>query len=225
MQKETRLNNRNLRLNLRSEADESVFYEIFTQREYNVLDEIIKKATSPIVDIGAHIGLFSLYANSLNEAQQIFAYEPEEENFKALKEHLKLNDTKNINIKNVAVTAQEGTVLLCISPDSHNHSIIEIENATRTIKVPSTTLKKIVEKLGHVSLLKMDCEGAEFEILESTPLEFLNKIDNIYIEYHTYTEEMNPSLLKIALDKAGFHTSQCESRYDARFGFILAKRK
>lgn len=225
MQKETRLNNKNLRLNLRSEADESVFYEIFTQREYNILDEIINKAANPIVDIGAHIGLFSLYANALNETQQIFAYEPEEENFKAFKEHLKINNTKNVNAKNVAVTSQEGTVMLCVSPDSHNHSIIEIENKLKTIKVPSTTLKKIIEKLGHISLLKMDCEGAEFEILESTPPEILKEIDSIYIEYHSYTEDMNPKRLKIALDKALYHTSQCESRYDKRFGFILAKRK
>lgn len=225
MSKEIHFKDKKLKLDLKSEADESVFYEIFTQCEYNVLDEIIKKANAPIIDIGAHIGLFSLYANILNPNVQIFAYEPEEENFKTLKEHLKLNDTKNINIKNLAVTAQEGTVMLCISPDSHNHSIIQIENGLKTVKVPSTTLKKIVEKVGHISLIKMDCEGAEFEILESTPNEILKEIDNIYIEYHTYSEEMNPKRLRNALDKAGFRTSEYTSRYDARFGFILAKKQ
>ncbi|EKE19063.1 MAG: hypothetical protein ACD_9C00154G0002, partial [uncultured bacterium] len=74
-------NKRKLSILLNSDADESVFHEIFTERDYQKIEPHIKNAKTLIVDIGAHIGLFSLYANVLNPNIKILSYEPEENNF------------------------------------------------------------------------------------------------------------------------------------------------
>ena len=70
---------------LPGEADESVFDEVFRDREYRMVDSIISKAKT-IFDVGAHIGLFSVYAGVLNPSARIMAFEPSEVNFALMKD-------------------------------------------------------------------------------------------------------------------------------------------
>jgi len=223
-----KIGHKNIQIELFSDADASVFFEVFEEHEYNVLDDIIKNADTPIVDIGAHIGLFSIYVHALNEEVAIFAYEPEPHNFKRLKDNIKKNNVLNVYPKNLAVAAQAGKRLLYISPDSHNHSFIEIEDHDESQIVYTTTLEQIYEKLQKVSderkyaLLKIDCEGAEYEIIESAEIKHLKKFENIYIEYHEYNDEFKKELIIQKLKEAKFNVSYKISNYDKRFGFIFA---
>ncbi|MFA6992025.1 MAG: FkbM family methyltransferase [Candidatus Gracilibacteria bacterium] len=216
-------NNKAVSLILRTDADESVFNEVFIERDYKSLEEIIKKAKNPIVDIGAHIGVFCVYTRTLNEGAPLFAYEPETENFKTLKENLKLNHLeKTVIIKNTAVTGKEEIRELYIKQDSHNHSLLNFGENIGETKVQTTTLQKILQKTGSCDLLKMDCEGAEFEILKSMSSEDFKKIKNIYIEYHEYSSDLKSIELKQILEQNGFKTKLTPSHYDRQMGFILA---
>lgn len=208
---------------LNTDADKSVFYEVFEARDYQVLDQIIKSAKNPVLDVGAHIGFFSIYAAVLNPTAKIFAFEPEEKNFVLLKENLKFNKIENVVVKNLAVAASEGQRKLYLSEDSHNHSLIEIGGAREKF-VQTQTLEKILErnKIEKCSLIKLDVEGAEFEILEN--FELFGKIENFYIEYHKYSPEMDPNRLEKIFKSNGFKVSGNISKYDKRFGFILAGR-
>jgi len=219
------------KLNLRSEADESVFREIFLDRDYMVLDDIISEASDCILDIGAHIGLFSMYVRGLNENIKLFAYEPAPENFLAMKEHFKDNHIDGVLAKNVAVTGKDGDTVLFLSEDSHNHSVLRFfQKIMKEVKVPTVSMAKIFErdlvKQGVTScdLVKMDCEGAEFEILPSISPEVFKKIGSFYIEYHEYLPKNGRMDLVKILQKNGFKTRVVESRYDKKFGFILAYR-
>lgn len=225
MIKRAKILNKGILINAISDADSSVFEEIFTDREYNILDDKIKNAKSLIVDIGAHIGCFSVYAATLNSNAKILAFEPDEGNYKLLKENLHLNNVKNVQPKNVAVTAEEGTRTINISKDSHNHSFYNAENKLSEKKVQTTTLRKILKNDAHADLLKIDCEGAEFEILRNLSEEDFKKVRTIYIEFHEFDDSMNRLELKMILEKNGFQTRISQSRYDDRFGFILAETK
>ena len=229
MKKELTFNKKSLVLTLLSDADNSVFNEIFTEREYSLLDPIIQKATSGIIDIGAHIGLFSIYARTLNQNVPIFAFEPEPENYKLLKENLKQNRVQGITAKSLAVSAKIGSITLNISPDSHNHSIILPSPSEKILQVQSTTLERTLSQYfqnqQRCDLIKMDCEGAEFEIIATTPPETFAKINAFYIEYHEYTPEMRKDSIKSTLQKHGFKTQIHQSHYDRRMGFILAVRQ
>lgn len=229
MTREYKFGRQVLKLNLRSKADESVFREVFLDRDYMVLDDIISEASGVILDVGAHIGLFSVYVRGLNDNVKIFAYEPEPVNFSAMKEHFKENHVEGVVAKNVAVTAKDGETVLYLSEDSHNHSIWNFfKKEVKQVKVPTVSMRKIFEKdLGRrgvqfCDLVKMDCEGAEFEILESMDDNLFKKIGSFYIEYHEYIDGKKKEELVKILQRHGFKARVSGSRYDKRLGFIFA---
>lgn len=231
MTREYKFGRQVFKLNLNSEADESVFHEIFVDRDYMVVDDIVGEASGVILDIGAHIGLFSMYARGLNDNVKIFAYEPAPENFAAMKAHFKENHIDGVTVKNVAVTGNDGETVLFLSEDSHNHSIWNLFGSKmKQVKVPTVSMAKIFERdlvkqgILFCDLVKMDCEGAEFEILESMSVEVFKKIGSFYIEYHEYVDgKKNDQLVKI-LQKNGFKVRVTKSRYDNKLGFIFAYR-
>ncbi|MFH1284865.1 MAG: FkbM family methyltransferase, partial [Candidatus Peregrinibacteria bacterium] len=194
-----------------------------------ILDPAIISAKSCIIDIGGHKGMFAIYARCLNEKVPIFVYEPEEENFRDLKENLKINHLKDIYPHSQAVTGHNGEGVLYISPDSHNHSFIPYSPDAPSKKVNTTKLETIFDRLAKKGIttcdvLKVDAEGAEFEIFAATPPEILKKCGTIIIEYHNYQPGHNETTLKNHLTTAGFRVKSFPSRYDKRFGLIYAGR-
>lgn len=224
MIKKIKINGRELTVDLREEADESVFREIFLDKDYRIVDQIIVNAKAPILDIGGHIGLFSIYAATLNPHVTIFTFEPEEKNYQHLKNHLKTNNIKNVQTKMLAVSDKEEEGQLFISDDSHNHSLVSGD--AKSQKVSMTTLARLIEKnhLERISLAKIDCEGAEYQIILSSPDEVLKKIDNFYIEYHIYKPEMNPQKISQKLQNLGYKVKQSPSSYSKDLGFIFATK-
>jgi hypothetical protein len=51
--------------------------------------------------------------------------------------------------------------------------------------VQAVTLADLLTPIDRCALLKLDCEGAEFEILEALPSALASRIDQIAMEYHT----------------------------------------
>ncbi len=207
---------------LESEADQSVFEEVFVDRDYRVIDDVIEKASGLIIDAGAHIGCFSVYASIQNPRAKILAYEPEERNFASLKENLKMNGCKNVDAKNLAIWKEEGEKELFLSEDSHNHSFFA-DGAAK--KVHCTTLDKVLNKRWkdwRCELVKLDVEGAEFEILENLQKEVFEKVKVWCIEYHEYGDFKSQRLVAI-LQKNGLKVKIFPSRYDSRMGLIIAR--
>jgi FkbM family methyltransferase len=226
--KSIKINGKILEMKVLTDADESVFNEIFIEKEYRVLDGVIKNAKSLILDIGAHIGFFSIYASVINPNVQIMAFEPDERNFLLLKENLKLNHIKNVTVKNVAVWGNLGTHDLFLSEDSHNNSLCEFlpNKSGLTKSVNTTTLEKILTHNKKCDLVKMDCEGSEEEILKNTNNSTFDKIENFYLEYHDYLGTNLKENLKKVFNMNGFGSLKTTpSSYDKRFGFIEARRK
>lgn len=142
-----------------------------------------------VIDIGAHIGLFSLFASQYCKNGKIFSYEPIKENYNLLKENIEVNKIENIISFNSAVSKQTNKLKIFINSDDSAHSIFESEK--NFIEVDSTTIKSIFDKnkIKNCNLLKFDCEGAEYQIIESIPKEYFFKIEKMIIEYHLANEK------------------------------------
>mgnify|MGYP006429022745 CR=1 FL=1 len=166
---------------------------VWLAQDYEVPGFSIKKEDI-VIDIGAHIGLFSLFASQYCKNGKIFCYEPIEKNFGILKKNIELNKIKNVIYFNSAVSNQLNKLKIFIDSDDSAHSIFKSDK--NFIEVNSTTIKSIFDenKIKNCNLLKLDCEGSEYQIIESIPKEYFLKIDKMIIEYHIANE--NPELYK-----------------------------
>ncbi|MBN1761699.1 MAG: FkbM family methyltransferase [Methanomicrobia archaeon] len=143
-----------------------------------------------VVDIGAQIGIFSCLAAKY--ADKVIAIEPHPVNFSLLRENMRLNNQRNIVPSQMAVSGKNGVQTLFLSEQgTADHSLIPFDTES-LIEVTTCTLERLIEsyELESISLLKMDCEGCEYEVLNSSR-KLLNRIDRLVLEsHHGYTEEL-----------------------------------
>ncbi len=168
--------------------------------EYALVDQIEKdfKEGDIIIDIGGHVGMFSLYLAKKFPFIKIYAFEPAFENWRNFKRNIKLNNVTNIILYHLAVTGDGKNVKLQYDPNSNwgvstveqvNCSHRETSYKKETVK--SITLDQIFAKhtIDKLILLKIDCEGAEFEIFYGSKC--LSKIDYIVGETHGFDNQKN----------------------------------
>jgi FkbM family methyltransferase len=159
-----------------------------------------------IVDIGANVGVFTLLALSLGA--KTYAFEPNPESFFVLKKNLLKNGfTDREGLYNVAVADIDGHVDLKVPLSNESwlvtSSEIMVERSRqfnekryRSIRTDSISFKTLIEKYVRqkIDLLKIDCEGAEYDILKDANLE---DVKNISMETHDcYPEENLISILE-----------------------------
>ena len=210
-----------IKIRVRS-TDLMALTNVWMINEYEIEDFEIN-ANDTVIDIGAHIGLFSLLVSQLCKTGKILSFEPISENFDLLVSNLKLNHIENILPFNMAVSKNLGRLELFLNNDQSAHSIFS--KNLKSISVESTSLQKIFDenKISSCKLLKLDCEGAEYEIIDSLPPECFDKIQNMAIEYHL--ADTKPELVKNLIAKiknAGFKI-KTRPHYDD-MGFLIARK-
>jgi FkbM family methyltransferase len=153
-----------------------------------------------VVDIGAHVGLFTIYAASRSE--KVLCYEPDPHNSEVLKRNVELNSLKNVKIFQQAVGDRTGTRKLSVcATKSYGHTLCQSDasDLAGTIDVESTTLQDILISNGlkRIDFLKVHCEGAEREIFSHAPKEVLEKVSSVVIKCSSSNrEELVELLLK-----------------------------
>ena len=177
-----------------------------------------------ILDIGAHIGLFSLFASQFCKNGKIFCYEPIKENYNELLQNIKINNIKNIFPFNCAVSNKTEKIKIYLNDDESGHSIF-LENSNY-VEVDSISINDIFENhsITKCNFLKLDCEGAEYEIIELLSKKHLGKIEKSVIEYHMF--DKYPHLLKElqnTLEKNSFKLKTRSLFLDIGFLFALKK--
>jgi FkbM family methyltransferase len=112
-----------------------------------------------IVDIGAHTGIYSLFACALNSSCEVFAFEPFPPIYARLVENIRLNGFESrIRSFQVAVSDAEGTGRLYIAPDA---TMCALSDSSGELEVPVVMLDQIIPIDGGTGLIKMDVEGHE----------------------------------------------------------------
>ena len=175
---------------------------IFNDGEYAYGYEKIKYVKNPVIlDIGAHIGMASVFFSQIKGAR-IYAFEPSSKNYECL-----VKNTKGLNVKtfNMAVTA--------FNCENRHFGRETLYCTRRGVPVEEDVKTRNLEwifktcKLTHVDLIKMDTEGAEYEILFTKPFKNLSqRIDFIIGESHLGIEPFHPQDMVPFMDKLGFNT-------------------
>lgn len=149
---------------------------------------------STVIDIGASTADSSIYF-AIKGAREVYGIEPMKESFDLAVYNVKINNLESkIHLINAALSNTTGKIELTISTKNPNANSI---NPTETVKkgginfdskrvVDSVSLKDIISRysLSKIDLLKIDCEGCEYSVLQCVEEETLAKINNIILEFH-----------------------------------------
>ena len=166
-------------------SDKLTILEVWKTKTYIDQDFNINK-NDVVVDIGANIGAFSVLAARKASDGRVFAYEPNKKNYSLLLKNKSLNNLRNLLVFNLAVAGKNGHVNLFISKlNDCAHSICNADSKN-SVKVKSIRLRDIfaMNNLKKIDYLKIDAEGAEYDILLNTPAKIIRKVDKIVLEYH-----------------------------------------
>jgi FkbM family methyltransferase len=140
-----------------------------------------------VVDIGAHVGLVSMAIARRHPRVAVYALEPMPVTFLLLKRNLGRNAVANVIPMQVAVTGDGRDLHLQMWPGNTGGATGFLagrsEEAT-SVDAPGATLDDLFTGLGitRCRLLKIDCEGAEHEILTTTGV--LDRVDEVRAEFH-----------------------------------------
>ena len=168
---------------------------IFEDREYSDYFPFYKNVT--IVDIGAHYGYFSIFANNnTDKDSKIFAIEPNRENFEKLSENIKDCNLNNVNCFNYALGSKSEIAKLYYGQSQNNsiienYSLLNKNDSFEEVQVKSLEEFIIQNDLRIIDFLKMDCEGAEYSIIENTPDYIFDRITTISMEFHDLKNKDN----------------------------------
>ena len=143
-------------------------------------------------DIGAHIGFFSIIAARLvGRNGRVFAFEAAPENVAALEQNVRRNQLCQIEINPVAVWSKCGHLSFGRPyAGALAGAVLELDpRASRAgsdlqIEVPATTLDSFVGKHLPPTLIKIDVEGAEAEVLEGAKKLFQQNRPVLICEVH-----------------------------------------
>jgi FkbM family methyltransferase len=127
-----------------------------------------------VVDIGGHIGLFAIWLAKRHPGLRIYSYEPHPANRALFDRNLELNGIGNVKLYPEAVSGDNRVMTLaCNATKSGGASAYSTTLQYRKIEgIPSLTLDRIFERddIERCKLLKIDCEGSEYEALSGTAI-------------------------------------------------------
>lgn len=213
-----------------------ILKEVFYHKAYEI-GFPKKEKNAVVVDIGAHYGYFSIFATKHCKTPcKLFSIEPSVSNFLAMQANLNSSKIHHIQTLNIGISGTTGIRTLFQSKPQ-NHSIFShyINGMNEETQVHCLSLKDFIDdnNIEKIDFLKIDCEGAEHEIIQNTDFETLQKCTVISMEIHDMQHcGFNSDRTISNLINAGFEVlfqdydvKKSKPMYNAKMVFKLAKIK
>jgi FkbM family methyltransferase len=143
-------------------------------------------------DVGAGLGFYSLLAARLGA--QVLAFEPDSKNASCLRHHARLNSLEsNIEIHDAAVLARNGNTQLRVASQEKGHGNSQIVGALgsekKTVTVACISLNEVAKTKVLPTLIKVDVEGSESDVLRGAEQVFERCRPDVICEIHDATNE------------------------------------
>lgn len=203
--------------------------ETFLDQFYFRFDVAVE-ADWTVIDIGAGIGDFSLFVAYDRPSVLVYAFEPYPESFALLEQNLVINEVDNVKAFQKAVWSKAGELNLDFS-QGEPLQITSLEDSNcleslNSLKVEAVSLASLIleEQIKIVNLLKMDCEGAEYEILLNAPHETLCRVERIIMEYHDIDPVHTHHILMSFLKTRGYKVTCHPNIVHEDIGYLFATR-
>jgi FkbM family methyltransferase len=220
-----RLRESGVQFRVRGAMDVWIVKETYLDRFYERFGTPIGDGWT-VVDVGAGIGDFTLRAALGHPENRVYAFEPFPESFALLQENLRLNRAPNVQAFAEAIGGQTGTLALDLSSGEPLQFSTEGKGTPeKALAVPCLSLADAWQRLAlaRCDVLKLDCEGAEYDILFQAPDAVLDGIEHIVMEYHDGVTGHSHQDLVEFLSARGFQARTQPSPVHAHLGFLYAK--
>ena len=207
--------------------DYNVFRDVYLYDEY-ALDSL-PAPLGCVVDLGANAGYFA--ARAAGCAERVVAYEPVPENAALARRNTA--PFGHVEVVEAAVGARTGEQRLHLARAARGTGLHSIHrdgavHSDEAITVPCVSLADLFERHGieRCDLLKLDVEGAEYEILFGAPPDVLSSVGRIAAEYHAGGGEpgFTPDALASHLEACGFAVTRRPSSHHPHTGLLFARR-
>jgi FkbM family methyltransferase len=217
----------------RQTCDEDFVRHILVEHDYTPPGFDIGES-DVVIDIGGNIGTFALHAARCARRGTVYTFEPNSENYDLLIRNIALNDAANIVPARAALSGTRGQLRLFTNRGGGGfHSVLQGRAVDETDfeMVDTLALRDVIDDHGieRCAFLKLDCEGAEYAILDNLPDEYFARIDKIVMEYHVagLAEENHADADRLVarLQRLGFHIEDYRAFVGFDCGFIRARRR
>lgn len=165
-----------------------VMLEMWRENVYRVGEFYQPKPGDVVVDVGAHIGLFTLRLLWEEPGCRVVALEPSAENFSCLKQNLALlGPEAQVEIHQIGIGGEFGRIKMLALPTNRSvDARVTAALDTDETAVKVVPLRHVFElaRAEEIALLKMDAEGGEFGAFRTAEPGLLERIKRIVLEYH-----------------------------------------
>jgi len=200
-------------------VDSGGLLSVHVDRDYDVPNTHWDQLRT-IVDVGAHVGSFTVWAALRAPNARCLAIEPNPETFALLQQNIRDNGLEDrVTAVNMAVAGQAGSGTLELL--DHSLGTRLARNGGGGVSVAISTVQDLIAgaRMSAVDLLKVDCEGMEYEVLAMMDPAQLRQIETLACEYHPQPGH-DVTELDAVLSTAGFRLQ----RSDRPLGILWATR-
>jgi FkbM family methyltransferase len=195
-----------------------VFKEIFMADVYNIGTLMRVLPDDPVViDIGANAGFFDILLLSKTKNAQIYAYEPLSSNIERMRSVASSNRrfAKSVTINPFAVTGKPCEMLRLYAQDSEDNQVVASSlkgfntDNTKELWIPAISFSEVMANIPNVKidLLKMDCEGSEYDIILNTSPDVVRRVERMLIEVHDIDSQFNINTFSRYLGELGYEVN------------------
>jgi FkbM family methyltransferase len=188
-----------------------------------------------IVDVGANVGTFALAAARAFPQAPIICLEPEASAYALLEDNIRRNRLTQVRTINTACGGAAGEQVLYarriqVNAPTSLSTLFTADNYGSVFEpmttVPVITLDQLFKEheIDTCGLLKLDCEGSEYEIVLNASRDTLSKIRHIAMEYHVGLTDHEPNELVQWLGECGFAVDR-QPLLDEEGGYLYAWRE
>jgi len=199
-----------------------IYFEIFVERCYTPPWFYRPAKGDAVLDVGANIGVFTLFLNRAAPGIRVNAYEPHPLTFATLQANMSCNAIGNgVVAHNTAIGRGEVVRFArATGPDSGHQAATATGDGDA---IPCATLEAAASAVsGPIALVKVDTEGAELEILEPVPASVWARVARVVVEYHDLAKR---DAVVRCLAGHGYTTRVIPARgYEHHLGLVYAWR-
>jgi FkbM family methyltransferase len=164
-------------------------YEVFAEDCYDLrwfLGDLIDQPVH-VLDVGAHVGTFSTWFGKVHPTATIDCFEPSPDTFQFLERNIRENGlAERIHVHQKALAGETGFAVFDLqgAGSGHNHLAFgELEGTG--VRVETVAFDEVVAAArGPVAVVKMDCEGGEYDLVYKSSPESWSSVQRLVLEYH-----------------------------------------